>query len=71
MVSLSSGVSLIVDGQEAGDVVARDPELLALVPFATVQGLIVSSNGSFKGMSLEKLVEYATRQILLGLRPRS
>ena len=72
VISLSSGVSLIAEGQEAGDVVAGDPELLALVPFATVQGLIVvSSNGSFKGMSLEKLVEYATRQILVGLRPRS
>ncbi len=71
MVSLSSGVSLIAEGQEAGDVVAGDPELLALVPFATVQGLIVvSNNNSFKGMSLEKLVEYATRQILVGLRPR-
>ena len=72
VVSLSSGVSLIADGQKAGDVVSGDPELLALVPFATVQGLIVvSSNGAFKGMSLEKLVEYATRQILVGLRPRS
>ncbi len=72
VVSLSSGVSLIADGQKSGDVVSGDPELLALVPFATVQGLIVvSSNGSFRGMSLEKLVEYATRQILVGLRPRS
>ena len=72
VVSLSSGVTLIADGQKAGDVVSGNPELLALVPFATVQGLIVvSSNGSFRGMSLEKLVEYATRQILVGLRPRS
>ena len=70
--SLSSGVSLIAEGQQAGDVVAGDPELLALVPFATVQGLIiVTSSSSFKGMSLEKLVQYATGQILLGLRPRS
>ena len=72
VVSLSSGVSLIAEGQKAGDVVAGDPELLALVPFATVQGLIVvTSNSSFKGMSLEKLVEYATAQVLVGLRPRS
>ena len=70
--SLSSGVSLIAEGQQAGDVVAGDPELLALVPFATVQGLIiVTSSSSFKGMSLEKLVQYATGQILVGLRPRS
>ena len=72
VVSLSSGVRLIAEGQEAGEVVAGDPDLLSLVPFATVQGLVVVSNhGSFKGMSLEELVEYATHQILVGLRPRN
>ena len=71
-VSLSSGVRLITEGQETGDVVAGDAEILALIPFATVQGLIVvSSGGSFKGMSLEKLVEFATHHILTGLRPRA
>ena len=72
VVALSSGIGLFVEGQKTGDVVAGDPEVLALVPFATVQGLIVvSSGGSFKGMSLEKLVEYATHQILVGLHPRN
>ena len=72
MVSLSSGVRLFAEGQETGDVVAGDPDVLALVPFAAVQGLIVvSSHGSFKEMSLEKLVEFATHQILVGLRPRN
>lgn len=71
MIALSSGVRLVVEGQKTGDVVAGDPDILALVPFAAVQGLIVvSSQGSVKGMSLEELVAFATRQILVGLRPR-
>ncbi len=70
--ALSPGIQLFAEGQQTGDVVDGDPELLALVPFATVQGLIVvSSNGSFKGVSLEKLVEQATHHILVGLRPRA
>ena len=71
IVALTPGVQLFADGQETGDVVDGDPELLALVPFATVQGMIVvSSRGSFKGNSLETLVEQATHHILVGLRPR-
>ena len=71
-VALAQGVQLFAEGQASGDVVAGDPELLALVPFAAVQGLIVvSSNGSFKGHSLETLVEQTTLHILLGLRPRA
>lgn len=72
VVSLASGVELVAEGQKTGDVVAGDPDILALIPFAAVQGLIVVSNhGSFKGLSLEELVEFATRHILVGLRPRS
>lgn len=71
-VALSSGVQLFAEGQRTGDVVEGDPELLALVPFATVQGLIiVSNNGSFKGVPLGRLVEQATSHILAGLRPRA
>ncbi|WP_419806726.1 TetR/AcrR family transcriptional regulator [Terriglobus sp.] len=71
VLALSSGVRLFAEGQETGDVIAGDPEILALVPFATVQGLIVVSNqGTFKGMGLKELVEYATHHILVGLRPR-
>ena len=70
--ALSPGIQLFAEGQRTGEVVDGDPELLALVPFATVQGLIVvSSNGSFKGVSLEKLVQQATQHILFGLRPRT
>ena len=70
--ALSPGVQLFAEGQETGDVVTGDPELLALVPFATVQGLIVvSSNGAFKNIPLVKLVEQATFHILVGLRPRT
>ena len=70
--ALSPGIQLFAEGQQTGDGVDGDPELLALVPFSTVQGLIVvSSNGSFKGVSLEKLVEQATHHILVGLRPRA
>ena len=72
VVSLASGVRLIAEGQATGEIVAGDSDLLSLVPFATVQGLVVVSNhGSFQGLSLEKLVEYATHQILVGLRPRT
>ena len=71
-IALSPGIQLLAEGQKTGDVVPGDPELLALVPFATVQGLIVvSSHGSFKGVSLENLVEDATHRLVVGLRPRS
>ena len=70
-IALFPGIQLVTEGQKTGDVVAGNPELLALVPFATVQGLIVvSSHGSFKGVSLEKLVEDATHRLVVGLRPR-
>ena len=70
--ALSPGIQLLAQGQRAGEVVEGDPELLVLVPFATVHGLIVvSTNGSFKGVSLEALVRQATHHILVGLRPRT
>ncbi len=69
--ALASGAQLIAEGQGSGDVVAGDPERLALVPFAAVQGLIaVSSRGQFKGVPLERLVEDAIARIIVGLRPR-
>ncbi len=69
--ALASGIEMIAEAQGTGEVVAGDPEMLALVPFAAVQGLIyVSNQGSFKGVSLERLVEDATHHILVGLRPR-
>ena len=45
---------------------------LALVVFAALQGLIaISTNGKFKGVSLDILVPEITARIVVGMRPAS
>ena len=62
---------IFVEGQASGAVVPGDPLRLRMVGYAAMQGLItLSSNGTFKGASLETLVDEVTERIILGLRPR-
>jgi hypothetical protein len=53
-------------------VVVGDPARLSLVAFAALQGLItISTDGKFKGVSLEILVPEVIERIILGLRPKA
>ena len=69
--ALYAGPATIIHGQMTGAVVAGDPEHLALVVFAAVEGLIsFSVDGTFGGVPLERLVEEVIGQIMVGLQPR-
>jgi AcrR family transcriptional regulator len=69
--AFSNGPALIKEGQAAGEIVPGDPVRLSLTLSAALQGLIsISTEGKFKGVSLEALVPGIVKHILLGLRPR-
>jgi AcrR family transcriptional regulator len=69
--AFSNGPALIKQGQAAGEIVPGDPARLSLTLSAALQGLIsISTEGKFKGVSLETLVPGIVKHILLGLRPR-
>ena len=49
--AFSHGRALFADGQASGEVVEGDPNRLALVAYASLQGLIsISTDGKFKGI---------------------
>jgi AcrR family transcriptional regulator len=69
--AFSHGHALLAEGQASGDIVAGDPHRLALVAYASLQGLIsISTNGKFKGISLDTLVPEMMERIISGLGPR-
>ena len=69
--AFSHGRALFADGQASGEVVEGDPYRLALVAYASLQGLIsISTDGKFKGISLDTLVPEIMDRIILGLSPR-
>ena len=70
--AFSHGPIIFAEGQDKGEVVAGDPARLSLVAFAALQGLItISTDGKFKGVSLEILVPEVIERIILGLRPKA
>ena len=70
--AFSHGRALFADGQASGEVVEGDPNRLALVAYASLQGLIsISTDGKFKGISLDTLVPEIMDRIILGLSPRN
>ena len=70
--AFSHGRALFADGQASGQVVEGDPNRLALVAYASLQGLIsISTDGKFKGISLDTLVPEIMDRIILGLSPRN
>lgn len=59
------------EGQAAGEVVAGDPARLSLVVFAALLGLVdISTDGKFKGISLDHLTGEIMERMILGFRPR-
>ena len=65
--ALTPMLSVIVAGQEAGEVVAGAPEQVGAAVFAMVQGLAALVN---LGMLDEAAVDAAIERLILGLRPR-
>ena len=69
--AFAAPLALITEGQAAGAVVPGDPEAVATVAWATVQGLATIANaGMLDDAALERLVASAVERLVLGLRPR-
>lgn len=70
--ALAAGPRTIGFGQATGAVVEGDAERLALVVFAAAEGLVaLSTEGTFGGLPLDRLVVEVVQQILVGIRPRN
>jgi AcrR family transcriptional regulator len=64
-------LALIAEGQAAGEVTPGDPERVALVAWATLQGLATMINSQMLPPDmLDDIVAVAVEQICAGLRPR-
>jgi AcrR family transcriptional regulator len=64
-------LGLIAEGQEKGEVAPGDTEQVAMVAFATLQGLASLVNGGLiDSASLDEVVPEAVDRLLSGLRPR-
>jgi AcrR family transcriptional regulator len=63
--------AVIAEGQAAGEVIAGDPEEIAIAAWATIQGLAtLAIGGMLTGPSLDGAVSAAVERLVLGLRPR-
>lgn len=65
-------LALISEGQAAGEVVPGEPERVAIVAWAALQGLasMVNSGMLEGGAALDDVVADAVHRLVLGLRPR-
>jgi AcrR family transcriptional regulator len=64
-------LEVIAEGQEKGEVAAGDTQRIAMVAFATLQGLAsLVNSGIIDGADLDAVVAEAVEQLLSGLRPR-
>jgi AcrR family transcriptional regulator len=70
--AFSHAPATFVEAQAAGEVVPGDPARLALVVFSALLGLVsISTDGKFKGVSLDYLTGEIIERMILGFRPRS
>jgi AcrR family transcriptional regulator len=61
----------VADGQAAGAVVGGDPQRVAIVAFAALQGLVaLANNGMLDGTPLPETLDEVVERLVLGLRPR-
>jgi len=64
-------LALISEGQARGEVVDGEPERVAIVAWAALQGLAAMVNSQMlPDASLDEVVAIATERLVLGLRPR-
>jgi AcrR family transcriptional regulator len=70
--AFAPALQTVADGQAGGAVVAGDPERIAKIAFALLQGLVaIASNGMLDDTPLDAFLDEAVERLLLGLRPRS
>jgi AcrR family transcriptional regulator len=67
--AFAAPLALIAEGQAAGEVVPGDPEGVATVAFAAMQGLASLANNGMLDAD-ERTVTAAVERLVLGLRPR-
>jgi AcrR family transcriptional regulator len=64
-------IALVADAQARGEVVHGDPEGVALVAWAVIQGFAsMAREGLFDDAAIDELVADAVERLMLGLRPR-
>jgi len=69
--AFAAPLALITEGQASGAVVPGDPEAVATVAWAAVQGLASIANaGMLDEAALDGIVAGAVERLVLGLRPR-
>jgi AcrR family transcriptional regulator len=69
--AFAHGPVTFAEAQAAGEVVPGDPARLALVVLSALRGLVsISTNGKFKGVSLDHLTGEIIERMILGFRPR-
>ena len=70
--AFAAPLALITEGQAAGEVIPGDPERVAIVAWAALQGLasMVNSGMLDGGATLDDVVADAVHRLVLGLRPR-
>jgi len=69
--ALAAPLAVIAEAQAAGELRAGDPKRLAVVAFATIQGLAAMAiDGTIETTPLDVIVAQAIDQLLDGLRPR-
>ena len=69
--AFAPALQTVVDGQAGGAVAPGDPERIAKIAFAMLQGLVaIASNGMLDDTPLDALLDEAVERLLLGLRPR-
>jgi AcrR family transcriptional regulator len=63
-------LTLVAQGQAHGDIVAGDPERVAMVAFAAAHGIAALANNQMLPDDLDAVVGAAVERLILGLRPR-
>ena len=70
--AFAAALAVIADGQASGAVVDGDPERLAKIAFALLQGLVAIVNNDLldERLALDDLLDEAVQRLLLGFAPR-
>ena len=69
--AFSRAPATFAEGQITGEVVPGDPARLAILVFSALLGLVsISTDGKFKGVSLDHLTGEIIERMILGFRPR-
>ena len=69
--AFSRAPAAFAEGQAIGEVVPGDPARLSIVVFSALLGLVsISTDGKFKGLSLDRLTGEIIERLILGFQPR-